>query len=295
MPYFIALLLLIAPISESTQNASQSVSQANKPGNTRQKTRHKKKVTPPAAPKATESKADEPTVAAPEATESKAGEPTVAASEATESKADQPTLQYNQNYPGETTKPVHNWVDGLDAISTAVVGVFTIVLALATYRQYRATRIAERAWVVCQAPDPPPPNQEGDVAIRWVVENKGRTPAWVTSMGSAARIIKADDALPDEPPYTMAGPFTSEGAVLPPNAKASRGVNIPAANMAAVEHGYEGQEYVLYLFGIVKYRDIFGSEHETRYCFFFKPGPTNLDPAPRDFYVDGPPSYNRAT
>jgi hypothetical protein len=93
----------------------------------------------------------------------------------------------------------------------------------------------------------------------------------------------------------MAGPFTREGTVLPPNAKASRGVTIAAAKMAAVEHGYEGKEYALYVFGIVEYRDIFGSKHQTRYCYRFKPGPTEADPAPRDFYVDGPSSYNRAT
>ena len=264
MYYFIALLLLNAPISASTQNEGQSVGQSNKPGTAR----HEKKVTQPAAPKAPESTADEPTV------------------------------QYNQSYYEDISKPAnqaHDAVDLLNALSTAVVGAFTIVLAIVGYRQYLATRIAERAWVVCQAPDPPPTNSEGDVAIRWVVENKGRTTAWVTALGSASQIIKAGDELPEEPPYTMAGPFTREGTVLPPNAKASRGVNIPAPNMAAIEHGYQGQEYVLYVFGIVEYRDIFGGEHETRYCYRFKPGPTEADPAPRDFYVDGPTSYNRAT
>jgi hypothetical protein len=49
------------------------------------------------------------------------------------------------------------------------------------------------------------------------------------------------------------------------------------------------------LSGIIEYRDTFGSKHETRYCYRFKSGPTEADPAPRDFYVDGPSSYNRAT
>src|SRR6267142_7248429 len=40
MYYFIALLLLIAPISASTQNEGQSVGQSNKPGTAR----HEKKV-----------------------------------------------------------------------------------------------------------------------------------------------------------------------------------------------------------------------------------------------------------
>jgi hypothetical protein len=142
MYYFIALLLLIAPISASTQNEGQSVGQSNKPGTAR----HEKKVTQPAAPKAPESKADEPTV------------------------------QYNQSYYEDISKPAkqaHDAIDLLNALSTAVVGAFTVVLAFVAYRQYVATRIAERAWVVSQAPDAPPTNPEGDVAIRWVVENRG--------------------------------------------------------------------------------------------------------------------------
>jgi hypothetical protein len=269
--HFIVLLLLIAPIFASTKSDDQGARHADKTGNARQNAQGKKKVPPPAAPKPAQSEVDKP------------------------------TFQYNQTYAEQSDKQshgfFHNLIDILNAASTLVIAAFTVVLSIVGIRQFQATRTAERAWVVCQAPDPPPINPEGDVAIRWVVENKGRTPARVTALGSAARIIKAGDALPEEPPYTMAGPFTPEGTVLPPSAKASRGVNIPAATMAAVEHGQQDQEYVLYVFGIVKYRDSFGSkhEHETRYCFRFKPGPTEADPAPRDFYVDGPPSYNRAT
>jgi len=71
MYYFIALLLLIAPISGSTPNEGQSVSQSGKPDSAR----HQKKVTHPAAPKAPENKAGEPTV------------------------------QYNQSYYEDTRKP----------------------------------------------------------------------------------------------------------------------------------------------------------------------------------------------
>jgi hypothetical protein len=89
----------------------------------------------------------------------------------------------------------------------------------------------------------------------------------------------------------MSGPFPREGTVLIPKGKVLRGLTIPATRMAPVELG----EYVLDVFGIVEYRDVFGRSHETRYCYGYKPGPTNADPAPRDFYVDGPPTYIKAT
>lgn len=253
---------LLVPIFGSTQNDSRSVRQADKSSDAKQNPDREKKAPQSAAPKPANSEGNEP------------------------------AFNYNQTYTRESTQPVHGWIDFLNAISTAVVGAFTIVLAIVGIVQFLAARRAERAWIVPVIPDPPTKNLGQDVAIRWQVENRGRTPAWMTSLGSAARIIKAGDELPKEPEYTMAGPFTKEGTVLSPEAKASRGVTIPAANMDAVE---QGEQYLLYIFGIVTYRDIFGGEHETRYCFRFKPGLTKSDPAPRDFYVDGPANYNRAT
>lgn len=279
MPYFIALLLLIAPLSASTQNASPGVGQANKPGRARQNARHRKKVTPAAAPKPTESKADEATVAAPEPSESK---------------VDEPAVQYNQTYPEDPSKPpakqAHDATDRLNAVSTAVVGAFTVVLAIFTYRQYRATRTAERAWIVQQAPGPPTRNPDGDYEIRWELENRGRTPAWVTSLGATGTIIPAGQNLPENPQYTMAGPFPTEGTVLSPEGKVLRGLTIPIDQMTAVEQG----THILYVVGMVEYRDVFGSRHETRSCYRFQTRPTAIDPSPRDFYVDGPSSYIRA-
>src|SRR6516162_7550862 len=83
MYYFIAPLLLIAPISVSTQNEGSSVSQSNKPSNA-----HERKVTPPAVSKATQSKADEPVV------------------------------HYNQSYCEDTSKPAHDAIDLLNVLST---------------------------------------------------------------------------------------------------------------------------------------------------------------------------------
>src|SRR5260370_30563914 len=83
------LLLLAAQTIGLSQSYGQSVGQSNKSNKARRNTQQKKKVPPAIAPKAPESKAD------------------------------QPSLQCNQNYTGDSTKPVHNWVDGLNAISTA--------------------------------------------------------------------------------------------------------------------------------------------------------------------------------
>jgi hypothetical protein len=259
MPY-LALLLLIA-LTPSVQNERQSVSQPNKSSNAGQDAGHKKKVSPPTAPVTTQSEIC------------------------------QPTLQYNQTHTEESAKPVHDWKSFLNAISTTVVAVFTVLMVAVYWSQLQATKIAERAWIVDLPPGLPTRNPDGDTEIRWELENRGRTPAWVTSLGSAAQIVTAGDPLPVIPPYTMSGPFPPQGTVLTPNGKVERGLTIPFANMTAVEAG----THVLYAFGIAEYQDIFGSKREMRYCYRFKTGLTNADSAPRGFYVDGPASYNRAT
>jgi hypothetical protein len=262
MARLIALVLLPVLAAMSPHQESKSVGQANKAETTTNNAKQKKKMPPAATP------------------------------EPAESKINKPSFQYNQTYPCDSVKPVHNWVDTLNATSTAVVGAFTVVLAVIGARQFLASKMTERAWIVCLPPDPPTRNPNtGDAEIRWELENRGHTPAWVTILGSAGKIVRAGDEIPENPPYTMAGPFPREGTVLAPNGKVLRGLTIPAAHMAFVEQG----THVLFIFGIVEYRDVFKGKHETRYCYRFKPGPTDADPSPRDFYVDGPRAYIRAT
>src|SRR6266851_3407677 len=151
----VPLLLAVLTFAPSLQDGRKSDGQSNKPNTTRHDAQRKKKVPPPATP------------------------------ESSQSKVNEPSFHYNQTNTEEPAKPVHNWVDFLNAISTAVVGAFTIVLAVVAYRQNLATRTAERAWIVAIPPEPPTRNPAGDYEIRWELENKGRTPAWVTALGSA--------------------------------------------------------------------------------------------------------------
>ena len=200
-------------------------------------------------------------------------------------------MQGTQTDSKEIGKPVHDWVDHLNAASTSVVAVFTVLVVIVYWKQLGTTRTAERAWVVADAPVYTPRPQDHLVELSWALMNNGRTPAWVTELGSGGKIVKGGEELPENPPYTIAGPFPRDGTVLTPNGRIARGLTLSEAQMAQLDRG----QGILYVFGIVKYKDIFGGKHQTRYCYRFKPGPTTGDPAPRDFYVDGPAPYLRAT
>lgn len=259
---FAMLLFAVLTFSSSIQDEGKGVSQPKNANAAHNDAKQKKNMPPPAAPVPCESKVD------------------------------QPTIQYNQTNEGEAAKPVHSGIDFLNAISTAVVGLFTIVLGIVGILQFRATKTAERAWIVPDIQFPPVERTNGGIECLNHFLNKGRTPGWVTAMGSSGQILRAEDQLPPEPTYrTMAGPFPIGGNVLPPNAYTRQGIPLSAQEWASMQSG----EYAFYFFGFVTYRDIFGAEHLTRYCFRYKPGPTEADPAPRDFYVAGPEPYNRAT
>ncbi|SRR6266446_9608225 len=254
------LLFAVLTFAPLIQDGSKSESQSNKTNSTRHDSQRKKKVSPPAAPKP----------AQPE--------------------ADKPTLQYNQTNTEDSDKHAHNWIDFLNAISTAVVAAFTVVLSIVGVLQFRATRTAERAWIVSDPPtDSAPPS--GDIQLSWTMANKGRTPAWITALGAAAQTVAPGGELPKKPPYTMAGPFPPNGTPLTPDGIIERGLTIPNAQWAQIVLG----QVILYVFGTVEYRDSFKGKHETRFCFRFHPGPTATNPSPRGFYVDGPEEYLRAT
>jgi hypothetical protein len=265
MGHLIATLVLAVLTFAPLQDGSKSEGQSNKANAARHDAQRKKKVPPPTAPVSSERKID------------------------------QPTLQYNQANTEQPAKPehrlFHNVIDILNALSTVVIATFTATMWRAIHNQNRAFRIAERAWLVPEIQFPPQQSEDGQIELLNHFLNKGRTPAWVTGMGSRGQILRPEDELPPEPTYTLAGPFPPEGNVLPPKAFTRQGLPLSPQQWASIERG----EAVFYFFGFVTYRDIFGADHETRYCFRFKPGPTPTDPAPRDFYVAGPRAYNRAT
>jgi hypothetical protein len=186
---------------------------------------------------------------------------------------------------------IHNLIDFINSLSTFVVAIFTIVMCVLVGRQNHATRLMERPWIVVDMEKPVP--YESNKKIRYVatIMNQGHTPAWITAMGSHGQIVKTIEDLPKQPQYDMAGPFSKKGSPMPPGAVVHQPFWLEETRLSQVERG----ESTLFLFGMVKYRDVFGVEHETRYCYQFKPALGLTDPVMRDFYVGGPDTYIEAT
>jgi hypothetical protein len=186
-------------------------------------------------------------------------------------------------------KPKHDLIDHINLLSTAVIAVFTFMMFVVMRRQDRATKIAERAWVVSDIGSLEPTTRNDKVQVICKIRNNGRTPAWITAMGSCGKLVRSESDLPENPPFTDAGPFTPKGSVLSPNAFTETGIPITAQQLQTLVRG----EVILYFMGYVKYRDAFNQKHETQYCYQLKPSHDLTSTAPLEFYVGGPDRFNR--
>jgi hypothetical protein len=213
-----------------------------------------------------------------------------AKTESSQSEIDKPKLQHNQPEGGETAKPVHGIIDLINAISTAIIAAFTIAMAVFIYNQDRTAKLTNRAWIVADMESPLP--YEADKTVRFAcrLRNKGQTPAWIIDIGSRSAVFESEGQLPKIPQYDRAIQ-TEEATVMTPDASLPQWFWLSSERLRLVESGQLGY----WVFGFIRYRDIFDEEHETRYCFFFKPALGGADPVTRDFYIGGPPKYNKVT
>jgi hypothetical protein len=198
-----------------------------------------------------------------------------------------PTPDENQKARDE--KPKHDWVDHINSFSTGVIAAFTVLMFVVVYRQDQTTKISERAWVVSNTPGSPQ-RSEDKVQVVCKIMNTGRTPAWITLIGSSAQFVKSEEDLPRIPNYPVTTRFGQRGSVLTPHGHTEAGVSFETKRLEYVERG----EVILYFYGFVEYRDAFNQTHMTRYCYRLKRSQDLTSQSLFEFYVDGPGGYNTA-
>jgi len=191
----------------------------------------------------------------------------------------------------DTENKWDHWKAPIDIITTAIIALFTAFTYFNLRSQLDATKIGERAWMVPHIGSIEETKTKGTFQVICQLVNNGRTPAWVTAAGSVGLMRNSETELPKVPPYTKAGPFSKRGSVLPPTAFMLQGFPLTNEQLIAVAK----KDKVLYLTGFIEYRDIYDTEHRTKYCYQLKAAQDLMAPAPLDFYIGGPSDYNDAT
>jgi hypothetical protein len=132
----------------------------------------------------------------------------------------------------------------------------------------------------------------------FIVQNYGKSPAWVVNMGGTFETLNNLGELPSEPVYEHSANEEKRGIVIVPvRGSEDRTENhvFKFPHHSLTEHGdfqkvVNEKKATWCIYGFVSYRDVFDMEniHETRFCY-------RLDNYPNFRAVDAGPNYNRHT
>jgi hypothetical protein len=180
----------------------------------------------------------------------------------------------------------------ISAVATVTYAVFTFVLCIFVAAQVQAYWARERAWIVGSPAQPPGQIVLADKGVTrffFHIANVGHSPARILHADHRFLVVKRQDVLPAVPPYITDPKGEHTFFVIAPQTSKPIYVDVPQSDINEIEKG----EKTLWVFGRVKYRDIFGRKRESRFCFRYYPGVyTVLDPDV-GFIPTGPAEYNK--
>jgi hypothetical protein len=182
-------------------------------------------------------------------------------------------------------------ISTINAVFSGAIVLLTILIWKVYRQQLASAHVTERAWIISEVQDVTVLNKN-PILVFCKVINSGRTPAWVKKTGSRGQVLrkgKESDLPQAPPPCDLISPFTDEGSPLPPHSHLTHIFAIPQPNWIAVEN----EEATLYIWGFAEYRDVYGNDHITRYCYVYQPSKDDI--RSRDFYIGGPKGYNEAS
>jgi len=182
-----------------------------------------------------------------------------------------------------------------------------VIVALFTLRAIKhqadlseqAMTSLERPWIdvkLVSLNGGPIGNQPTITVVGFRFINYGKSPARIIRSWLHFRKV-IPSSLPPEPIYgeMPEGPMVNLApAKMTPVIQV--GANLTAEEALAI--AVDPKQLTVMLFGYVDYTDVFGKDHQTRFCYFYYP-PSSIIlpvmPIPGSLQMGGPPSYNRQT
>src|SRR5713226_6538956 len=163
--------------------------------------------------------------------------------------------------------PAHDWIDYINAFSTAVIAAFTILLFVGVVWQIHTSKAIERAWVMAQIDGDRKKWSDGKVHIvegsgtsgdstgTWIIlscHNEGKSPAWIYEKRVKFEVVPRVNPAPDfdSLPVVFNGrePIGIGQAAIP---------NVTKLHRLEIAEGHTKPADMMIIYGIVKYHDIF--------------------------------------
>lgn len=220
----------------------------------------------------------------------------------------QPTKDNPAQEKNDAKRDSHDWVDWVNAFSTAVIALFTVIMAATVFFQLRATHRQERAWIAIESIEASTELSHytlmypANIEMEYVFRNFGNTPGKLMDSRLIFRLVVQIDDLPSHPDYGEKQEFPNfplDGVLMVPKVtfqlrQPFQGPDGTSAlsndDLVAIRDG--SKQLVSY--GFIRYRDAFGKLHETRFCHVYRvvKGTNYFD---GDFGMAGPSEYNKHT
>jgi hypothetical protein len=124
------------------------------------------------------------------------------------------------------------------------------------------------------------------VPVFCTLKNYGVRLVWIAAASFELRVVDSIASLPPEPEYGAYKPLGSEIPLLPESS--GKYIRYPVTISVDEFGSVMAGRRQLYVWGFVRYRDIFGASRESRFCFHYFGNPPQ-------FRYGGPPSYNQYT
>lgn len=194
--------------------------------------------------------------------------------------------------------PSHDWIDYINACSTAVIALFTILLFVGVIWQIRTSKTIERAWVMTDVePDSDKwrdrklhvlqgSGTSGDSTAVYAVlvcTNTGKSPAWLDEMRAKFEIV---NSLPLVPNFESAEHI--ETGIVPLGMMEGGAVPyVQRLSWTAIAKGHEQLGKIAVIYGFAKYRDIFQKRRVTTFGYRIVNNQLRR--------LEGYPQYNEST
>jgi hypothetical protein len=173
-------------------------------------------------------------------------------------------------------------------IFTVIGSVAAIIALIVLIVQTKATKRAadaamknadalmgiERAWILAEKSKPKIVfyEQRQTVMVPITFKNRGNSPAYVFDLAVRCQSVTDLSSLPVIPAYASDMVFQSSPRILPRKKTIIAEVRLSDGQFTGDDWRKvrEGALF-LYVWGRIRYRDIFEREHETRFCFAYDP------------------------
>jgi len=135
-------------------------------------------------------------------------------------------------------------------------------------------------------------NSSSDASFSYAITNYGRTPALVHSLERRLDIADSGTVPPHGKIYSGKD-FLVSPYLIPQNADPAKDtVRLSDISPADFFPLAAGRKF-FWAYGVIKYSDVFGTRHETRFCYRSQQVPGMAGDVP--MRLDGPPDYNQIT